>query len=109
MPTYAIETDAAGAAIGCGFWSEESAPIPTGYSLCTAEQYAAAKSALRNSLAVQATGLLVSIQAEASLAVAMGQTFGPEMRAYVAAMQNIASGADTTSTALPAAPAAVTS
>lgn len=44
------------------------------------------------------------IQQQANLATAMGQTFTTDMRAYVAAINAIAAGTDTSSTALPARP-----
>ena len=44
------------------------------------------------------------ISQQAAMAVAMGETFTDEMRAYVKAIQAIATGADTTSTALPTQP-----
>ncbi|QHC36417.1 hypothetical protein [Komagataeibacter xylinus] len=44
------------------------------------------------------------IQQQASLAAAMGETFTADMKAYVLAVSAIASGTDTTSTALPAQP-----
>lgn len=45
------------------------------------------------------------VQQQAAMVVAMGETFGPKMRAYVQALQAIINGTDTTSTALPTAPA----
>ena len=45
------------------------------------------------------------INQQAALAVAMGETFTDEMKAYVKAIQAIATGADTSSTELPQRPA----
>ena len=45
------------------------------------------------------------INQQAALAVAMGETFTDEMKAYVKAIQAIATGADTSSTELPKRPA----
>ena len=47
------------------------------------------------------------IQAQINEAVAMGETFTDAMKAYVKAVRAIASGADTTSTALPERPTTV--
>lgn len=47
------------------------------------------------------------VQAQISEAVAMGETFSDEMKTYVKAIRAIASGSDTTSTALPARPETV--
>ncbi len=55
-------------------------------------------------LKTQAETQLTWINQQASLAGAMGQTFTADMKAYVAAIQGIANGTDTTSTALPAEP-----
>lgn len=49
------------------------------------------------------------IQQQANLAAAMGQTFTADMRAYVAAINAIAAGTDTTSTMLPARPGTIMS
>lgn len=46
------------------------------------------------------------IASQAALAAAMGETFTATMKAYVKAIQALASGADTTTTALPNRPAA---
>lgn len=58
-------------------------------------------------LATQATTAQAWIQQQANLAAAMGEVFTADMKAYVTAISAIASGADTTSTALPAQPAQV--
>lgn len=60
-------------------------------------------------VATLATVELTWISQEASLAAAMGQTFTPDMRTYVAAIQAIANGTDMTSTALPARPTQIMS
>ena len=44
------------------------------------------------------------IASQATLAAAMGETFTDTMKAYVKAIQALASGADTTTTALPTRP-----
>lgn len=49
------------------------------------------------------------VQQQANLAAAMGQTFTTDMRAYVAAINAIAAGTDTVSTALPVRPGAIMS
>ena len=46
------------------------------------------------------------IASQAALAAAMGETFTATMKAYVKAIQALASGTDTTTTALPTRPAA---
>ncbi|MBM9401537.1 hypothetical protein JUN65_08050 [Gluconacetobacter azotocaptans] len=56
-------------------------------------------------LVQQAQAAMATVNQKANLAAAMGQTFGPAMRAYVTALQAISAGADTTSTTLPTAPA----
>lgn len=58
-------------------------------------------------LQTQATTAQAWIQQQANLASAMGEVFTADMKAYVRAIAAIASGADTTSTALPAQPADV--
>jgi hypothetical protein len=58
-------------------------------------------------LKTQATSAMVWIQQQANLASAMGQVFTVDMKAYVKAIAAIASGTDTTSTALPVQPANV--
>ncbi|MEJ5118425.1 hypothetical protein WH158_13490 [Gluconobacter cerinus] len=55
-------------------------------------------------LTLQAETEQTWIQQQASLAAAMGETFTDAMKAYVKAIAAITSGADTTSTALPARP-----
>jgi len=50
---------------------------------------------------------LAWIASQASMAAAMGETFTDNMKAYVKAIQAIANGTDTTSTALPARPATI--
>ncbi|MBR0560021.1 hypothetical protein [Neokomagataea anthophila] len=52
----------------------------------------------------QAQEALTLIQTQATMAYAMGSPFGTKMQAYVKAVQAIANGTDTTSTALPKAP-----
>jgi hypothetical protein len=52
----------------------------------------------------QATAVQAWIQQQANLAAAMGEVFTADMKDYVKAINAIASGADTTSTALPARP-----
>lgn len=52
----------------------------------------------------QAQAALQTVQQQASMVSAMGETFGPQMRDYVKALRAIISGSDTTSTALPTAP-----
>lgn len=47
---------------------------------------------------------LDSVGQQAAIVVALGKSYGPKMQAYVAALENIANGSDTTSTALPIAP-----
>lgn len=53
----------------------------------------------------QATTAIQQVQQQASMTSAMGETFGPEMQAYVRALRAIISGTDTASTTLPTAPA----
>ena len=53
----------------------------------------------------QAENELSWINQQAALASAMGETFTDEMKAYVKAIQAIATGADTSSTELPQRPA----
>jgi hypothetical protein len=55
-------------------------------------------------LKTQATTAQAWIQQQANLASAMGEVFTADMKAYVKAIAAIASGTDTTSTALPAQP-----
>lgn len=55
-------------------------------------------------LATQAQAELSWVNQQASLASSMGETFTDAMRSYVKAVQAIASGSDTVSTALPARP-----
>ena len=55
----------------------------------------------------QATSELSWISTQASMASAMGETFTDPMKVYVKAIQAIANGTDTTSTALPARPAMI--
>ncbi len=105
MTVYALEKNASGSVIGLASWSDDKTAFPDGFVSCTADEYASAKSTFMNSLKDQAIGALASARGEAALAVAMGNTFGPQMRAYVSALQEIADGTDTTSTALPEAPA----
>lgn len=50
-----------------------------------------------------------TVQQQASMASAMGETFGPQMQAYVKQLRAIISGSDTTSTELPQAPDEVSS
>lgn len=52
----------------------------------------------------RATAAMQQVQQQATMTSAMGETFGPEMQAYVRALRAIISGADTTSTTLPTAP-----
>ncbi|MBS1080831.1 hypothetical protein [Gluconobacter kondonii] len=58
-------------------------------------------------LETQAQTELAWIASQASMAAAMGETFTDNMKAYVKAIQAIANGTDTTSTALPARPATI--
>jgi hypothetical protein len=58
-------------------------------------------------LQTQATTAQAWIQQQANLASAMDEVFTADMKTYVRAIAAIASGADTTSTALPAQPADV--
>lgn len=58
-------------------------------------------------LVQQAQNAKAWIQQQANLAAAMGEVFTADMKAYVKAITAIASGTDTTSTALPAQPADV--
>ena len=109
MTIYALEKNAAGAVIGLASWGDDTTALPSGFSTCTETEYASAKSTFMNSIKDQAIGVMAQIQATAALTVAMGETFGTEMRAYVTAVQAIAEGTDTTSTSLPAAPSAATS
>lgn len=109
MTIYALQKDSSGTVTGLASWGDDSAALPSGYTSCTAEEYATAKSAFMNTVKDQAIGALAQIQATAALTVAMGETFGTEMRAYVAAVQAIANGTDTTSAELPAAPEKATS
>ncbi len=60
-------------------------------------------------LVAQAQAAMGWVNQQASLASAMGETFGAAMKAYVQGLQAIIGGTDKTSTALPAAPAAYTS
>ena len=108
MTIYALQKNASGTVTGLASWGN-SMTIPDGYVSCTADEYAAAKSTFMNSLKDQAIGALTSIRGEAALAIAMGNTFGPQMRAYVSTLQGIAEGTDTASAVLPAVPASVTS
>jgi hypothetical protein len=55
-------------------------------------------------LKTQAATAQAWIQQQANLATAMGEVFTADMKAYVKAIAAIASGTDTTSTALPAQP-----
>ncbi|GBQ53592.1 hypothetical protein ACM0P6_04975 [Komagataeibacter sucrofermentans] len=55
-------------------------------------------------LQTQAKNAQAWITQQANLAAAMGETFTADMKAYVLAINAIASGTDTTSTALPAQP-----
>ena len=55
-------------------------------------------------LKTQATTAQAWIQQQANLTAAMGEVFTADMKAYVKAIAAIASGTDTTSTALPAQP-----
>lgn len=55
-------------------------------------------------LKTQAQNAKVWINQQANLAAAMGETFTADMKAYVLAINVIANGTDTTSTALPAQP-----
>lgn len=55
-------------------------------------------------LKTQATTAQAWIQQQANLAAAMGETFTVDMKAYVVAINAIASGTDTTSTTLPTQP-----
>lgn len=72
-----------------GVWVDYSPPIPT------------------VPLTTQAATAQAWIQQQANLAAAMGEAFTADMKAYVKAVNAIASGADTASTALPAQPADV--
>ncbi|MXV44381.1 hypothetical protein GS501_04880 [Saccharibacter sp. 17.LH.SD] len=45
-----------------------------------------------------------SVESQSSVVLAMGETFGPLMRAYVKKLYAIMKGSDTTSTVLPTAP-----
>lgn len=56
------------------------------------------------SLKMQAVSAQAWVQQQATLASAMGEVFTEDMKDYVKAVNAIASGADTTSTALPARP-----
>lgn len=56
------------------------------------------------SLPAQAQAALAWIGQQANLAAAMGEVFTADMKAYVAAINAIANGTDTTSTVLPAQP-----
>ena len=58
-------------------------------------------------LETQAQTELAWIASQASMAAAMSETFTDDMKAYVKAIQAIAGGTDTTSTALPARPATI--
>lgn len=58
-------------------------------------------------LATQAASEMTWIQQQANLAAAMGEVFTADMKAYVVAVNAIANGTDTTSTALPTQPADV--
>lgn len=92
--TYGLEPDA-----------ETPVLLPPGYVECTEQEYEQARAAFWNTLQIQAQRLMPVWQAKAAVLVAMGETFTPEQRAYVQALQAIAAGTDTTSTALPAEPA----
>lgn len=56
------------------------------------------------SLKEQAQAAMQSVQQQANMITAMGETFGPQMRDYVGRLREIVSGTDTTSTELPTAP-----
>lgn len=56
----------------------------------------------------QAQSALSEVQSQAPMLVAMGECFGPRTQAYVKALQAIITGADTTSTTLPAQAATLT-
>ncbi|MCQ8279848.1 hypothetical protein NFI95_15495 [Acetobacteraceae bacterium KSS8] len=113
---YAIQKNAAGATVTCAAWSslpetpadEDGTPgspiYPDGFTACSAADYQAAVSAMRNTLQIQAQNALVVVQQQATLTVAMGGTFSAAMQTYVRALQAIANGTDTTSTVLPAEP-----
>lgn len=108
MTIYALQKDASGTVTGLASWGNSTA-VPEGYVACTADEYATAKQAFMSTIKDQAIGALAQIQSTAALTVAMGETFGVEMRSYVKALQAIADGTDTTSMTLPSEPAAVTS
>lgn len=56
----------------------------------------------------RATTAMQQVQQQAAMTSAMGETFGPQMQAYVRALRDIINGTDTSSTELPAAPASPT-
>lgn len=104
---YAIKKNASGVIESVYAWTDDSQPIPSGCVACSADDYASYLKNLTDSVQSQAVSAQVWIQQQASLAAAMGEVFTTDMKAYVKAINAIASGADTTSTALPAQPADV--
>lgn len=57
------------------------------------------------SMKTQASAAMMGVQSQAAMTTAMGQVFGPNMRAYVQKLRDIINGTDTTSTTLPTVPA----
>ncbi|KXV50823.1 hypothetical protein AD945_01200 [Gluconobacter albidus] len=106
MPLYCIQKSSDGTIVACSSFSDEKTAVPAGFTVCTSDEYLAAKDSLFNCLRMQARRALTEVQQDAVLAVAMGQTFSPQMQTFVKALQAIADGTDQTSTVLPTKPGA---
>lgn len=92
-------------------WNDtESFRLPTGKGVQNGKIIDYTPPAVVVPLATQAQSEMSGwIAQQASMAVAMGETFTADMKAYVKAIQAIATGADKTSTALPTRPTDVMS
>lgn len=103
---YGVQKNATGAVLSVVRFNGDV--LPTGFTACSQDDFNTIKAALGSTLLIQAQNKLAVWQGKAAMAVAMGQTFTAAERTYVAALQAIVNGTDTTSTALPTDPDDVT-
>lgn len=102
---YGIAKDAAGSLTGAiRLDGDDATALPAGYVVCQESDFETAKATVWNTLPLQAQRVLDTWQQTAAMTVAMGATFSAAQKTYIAAVQAIANGTDTTSIVLPTAP-----
>lgn len=84
--------------------SQWAARTPSGFGILSGALVSYTPPVVAVPLKTQAQRAQIWISQQAALAAAMGEVFTADMRAYVASINAIANGTDTTSTALPTQP-----